>query len=240
MNYTQEICDNIELYENEQIKVQQYVSELQTYNKILQVSIFCICIFGCHLGNRIITLHNTEKNATIHRATPISILLCTTQYYYSAAAFPVSSFFDWSISFLIHHRPYLLAYIPYLPVLGRIVTDGRLSSFARLSDTFSTTLYSSSIRISGMSSKLNICFLNACKVSNMHFMIIVEGFSFRIITTVRYFNFMALRILPKFSLVTELMHNILYVNPLTSFQCANFRLHRRLCLFLLGMLLIHR
>ena len=96
----------------------------------------------------------------------------------TAAAFPVSSFFDWSISFLIHHRPYLLAYIPYLPVLGRIVTDGRLSSFARLSDTFSTTLYSSSIRISGMSSKLNICFLNACKVSNMHFMIIVEGFSF--------------------------------------------------------------
>ena len=61
-----EICDNIQDYEEAQIKVQQYVSELQTYNKILQVSFFI-----SYLGNRIITLDNTdygaeasEKNAT--------------------------------------------------------------------------------------------------------------------------------------------------------------------------------
>ena len=43
LNYTQEICDNIQDYEDEQVEVQKYVSELQAYNKIVQV----LQIRGC-------------------------------------------------------------------------------------------------------------------------------------------------------------------------------------------------
>ena len=58
----------------------------------------------------------------------------------------------------------------------------------------------------------------------------------------RYFNFIAhLGYWQSSTLVTDWC-TIAAVcqSALTSFQCANFRLHRGLCLFLLGMLLIHR
>ncbi len=36
LNYTGEVCDNIQQHEQEQIKVQKYTSELEAYNRMLQ------------------------------------------------------------------------------------------------------------------------------------------------------------------------------------------------------------
>ena len=38
LNLTETICDNLIEHEEEQIKVQKYVSELEVYNKVIQVS----------------------------------------------------------------------------------------------------------------------------------------------------------------------------------------------------------
>ena len=36
LNFTTEVCDNIQAHEDEQIEVQKYVAALQSYNSILQ------------------------------------------------------------------------------------------------------------------------------------------------------------------------------------------------------------
>ena len=48
LNFTEEICDNIQEHKEEQIQVQQYVSSLQAYNSVIQ-AIFP-CIFALFAG----------------------------------------------------------------------------------------------------------------------------------------------------------------------------------------------
>ena len=42
LNYTREICDNIQQHEGEQVEVQKYAASLQAYNSMVQVSLFKI------------------------------------------------------------------------------------------------------------------------------------------------------------------------------------------------------
>ena len=48
LNFTEEICDNIQQHEEEQNKVQQYVSSLQAYNSVIQA--VPACIFALFAG----------------------------------------------------------------------------------------------------------------------------------------------------------------------------------------------
>ena len=48
LNFTEEICDNIQEHKEEQILVQQYVSELKVYNSVIQ-AIFP-CLFALFAG----------------------------------------------------------------------------------------------------------------------------------------------------------------------------------------------
>ena len=43
LNYSREICDNLQQHEEEQVEVQKYVSSLQAYNSMIQVSPNLIC-----------------------------------------------------------------------------------------------------------------------------------------------------------------------------------------------------
>ena len=54
LGYNETICDNLTQYEDEQITVQKYVSELEVCNKVIQVSTprrNKIIIYRTHLAN---------------------------------------------------------------------------------------------------------------------------------------------------------------------------------------------
>ena len=40
LNFTRDICDNIQQHEEEQVEVQKYAASLQAYNSMIQVSLF--------------------------------------------------------------------------------------------------------------------------------------------------------------------------------------------------------
>ena len=48
LNFSEEICDNIQQHKDEQVEVQQYVSSLQAYNSVVQA--IPACIFALFAG----------------------------------------------------------------------------------------------------------------------------------------------------------------------------------------------